>query len=324
MKNHFLGLLLLSTCGLNLFSQTVPCFGEKSELKLSQTTSYIKVKVGLTEGYYLIDYGTTRSTIDTNNFINGKPKLSNGTTNKFDNFDFFGSWGTVVLDVQDHSNINGLAGFKQAGILGTDFLALNIFTLDLENSLLYRAGVNSFCSDKVLKALGFKASSTRGYFSNDYNNLNNCATNIPTVPIKIGKISAIAQIDPGYNDFRFKHSLNINQALYDALLEANIKLIENPAANLLLSTCVNNLVEPVKAYKLPVGTSFSITSVDGNPILLTSDINIFLKQTPSQAISCGGIGAWKIPAAQIGASFLIDNKKVIFDPFKSKVWFLRK
>lgn len=324
LKNYGIVLLLIIAC-TELPAQSIPCFGEKRELRTSSTMPYTKVKVGTYEGYFLLDFGTTGSTIDTNNFINGKPKPSLSSTGKFDDFNFFGSWGTVFLNIQNHSQISGLTHFKQAGIIGTDFLSLNIFTLDYSKHQLYRSNPAEFCADTVLIRMGFKAASTAGYYSNDLKKLNNnCTPNIPTVPVKIGTVNAVAQIDPGFDDALYRHSVNINQAFFNALTEAGINLIPNPAANLLLSTCINNVSEPVTAYKLPKGVSFSVTGIKGNPVLVSSDVHIFLKQTPAAAKNCGGIGTWQIPAAQMAASFLYDCKKVIFDPFKSRVWFNTK
>lgn len=306
----------------SLTAQDCDSFGVKRELKLGSLMPYTTVKIGNYDGYFLIDFGTTVSTIDLNGFNNGSPKPINNTQNKFENFDFFGSWGTVALNVQNHSNIQGI---KQAGILGTDFLSLNIFTLDYTNKIIFRSDKQNFCSDSCLIRKDFKAVSTAGYYSNDPKKLNNdCTSNIPTVPIKIGVVSAVAQIDPGYDDKLYRYSVNINQAYFDALIDANIILIENPNANFVLTTCIAELSENVKAYTLPEGVSFSIISTDGTSILINSDINIFLKQIPLEAKKCGGIGTWQIPAAQIGASFLLDSKKVIFDPFNSKVWFSTK
>jgi hypothetical protein len=31
-------------------------------------------------------------------------------------------------------------------------------------------------------------------------------------------------------------------------------------------------------------------------------------------------GAWTVPAAQMGASFLVDAQAVVFDPISSRVW----
>lgn len=325
MKKIILSILLNSLFVGFGFSQTPQCLGEKRDLKLGSLMPYTKVKVSSSEGYFLIDFGTTGSTIDTNNFINSKPKLVAGSKNQFENLDFFGSWGKVTLNIQNHSNIQGLGTIKQAGILGTDFLCFNVFTLDYSRNELFRNSSNNFCSDSVLLKEGFKAASTAGYYSNDLNKLNNtCTANIPTIPIKIGNASAVAQIDPGFDDRLNRHSVNINQAFFNAIVESGVKLIENPKSDLTLSTCLAGISENVKAYTLPSGVSFSIIGTDGQPVIIHTDTNIFLKQTPIGAKSCGGIGTWQIPAAQLGASFLIDTKKVIFDPFKSKVWFYVK
>ncbi len=307
------------------YCQTLPCFNETRELKTGSLMPYTKVKVGHAEGYFLIDFGTTASTIDTNNFIGAKPLLAANSTNKFDNFDFFGSWGTVMLKIQDHSNIQGLGTIKQAGIIGTDFLCFNTFLLDYTNSQLLRGNSDLQCSDSTLNYEGFKPVSTAGFYSNDLQNLNNtCTPNIPTVPIKIGNANAVAQIDPGYDDRLYRHSININQAFFKLIKENGITLIENPQASFSLSTCVSGIKENVKAFKLPTNINFSILGIDGNPIIIHSDVNIFLKETPLEVKSCGGIGTWTIPAAQLAASFLIDAKKVIFDPFEEKVWFFTK
>ncbi|MDI9857960.1 hypothetical protein [Flectobacillus roseus] len=318
-------IFLLSIIGLLTFktySQFFQCLKETQALKVGSLMPYTKVKVGDAEGYFLIDFGTTSSTIDTNAFTGNRPKLVTNTTNRFDNFDFFGSWGTVSLAIQNHSNILGLGNIKQAGIIGTDFLCFNSYLLDYQNSKLLRGNSSTSCPDSILKANGFKAATTAGYFSNDLKKLNNpCTPNIPTIPIKIGNAAAVAQIDPGYDDKIYRHAININQAYFKAIRESGIFLIENPSSNFTLSTCVTGIQEKVKAYKLPTKTSFSITGLDGSPIIIHSDVNIFLKMTPSEAKECGGIGTWTIPAAQLGASFLIDAKKVYFDPFAEKVWF---
>jgi len=313
-------LILFLSVNLYGYSQKTTSLGEKSVLKIGYTLPYTLVKVGGFAGYFLIDFGTTHSSINPDNFIDGTPAPVLNTEDQYDEFDFFGSWGKVTLNRQTYSNVK-LGDFKQAGILGTDFLSLNIFTIDYEQGAVYRAGKNDFYDDAYLRSLGYKATSAAGYFSNDQNKLNACVANIPTVPVKIGNIVAIAQIDPGFDDHLYRNSLNINQAFYNALSDAGIDLIENPAANTVLTTCKIGVNEPVFAYKLPEGVSFSIVGVDGNSFLVNPDIHLFLKQTPIEAKDCGGIGTWQVPAAQIGASFLQDAKKVIFDPFHSKVWF---
>jgi hypothetical protein len=39
-----------------------------------------------------------------------------------------------------------------------------------------------------------------------------------------------------------------------------------------------------------------------------------------EADRCGGIETWTVPAAQMGASFLVDAQAVVFDPISSRVW----
>ena len=45
-----------------------------------------------------------------------------------------------------------------------------------------------------------------------------------------------------------------------------------------------------------------------------------LKDTPPGARQCGGIGTWSIPAAQVAASFHVDARRIVFDPYTSRVW----
>jgi hypothetical protein len=81
------------------------------------------------------------------------------------------------------------------------------------------------------------------------------------------------------------------------------------------------VAEKVLAYRLEAGSVFEIMGKDGKGVMISADAIIFVKNTPSEANICGGIGTWKIPAAQIGASFLFDSRCVVFDPFSSTVWF---
>ena len=321
MKTRLTLLFLLAFVS-DSYTQDLACFSESQELKVLALMPYTKAKIGKAEGYFLMDFGTTGSTVDTNGFTNGRPLLVANTNDKFDDFDFFGSWGRTSFHLQDHSNIRGLATIKQAGIIGTDFLSLNPYLIDYEMLRVFRANANSVCSDSDLIAAGFKATSTAGFYANDITRLNNtCVSNIPTVPIKIGNAAALAQIDPGFSDIASRHSININKAFFKAIKESGIILVENPSANTRLTTCISGVFENVIAYKLPKGLKFTITGLDGNPIVIHSDVNIFLKDTPIAAKSCGGIGSWTVPAAQLGASFLVDAKKVIFDPYHEKVWF---
>jgi|SRR6185503_7147573 len=297
------------------------CFGDKKPLILGNTMPMVRVKAGDFEGVFLLDFGSTFSTIDPNAFLGGMPAPVQGTNDHFNGFDFFGPQGVVILAPRDHSNIQLPAPLREAGIIGTDFLSEKVFVIDYENKLIYASRKETFCTDDELRQAGFKPVSTGGYYSNDLRKLNNsCVANVPTVPVRIGLATAVAQIDAGFDDKVFHHSININTAFFNAIVASGTTLEEVPNGDQLLSTCVPNVKETVKRYKLKAGSNFEITGTNGAPVWVTSDATIFLKETPLEAKTCGGIGTWQIPAAQLGASFLIDMKQIIFDPFASLVW----
>ncbi len=50
---------------------------------------------------------------------------------------------------------------------------------------------------------------------------------------------------------------------------------------------------------------------------------LFVKHTPPAAKVCGGIGTWGVSAAQVGGSYIVDAKAVVFDPIKHRVWMPR-
>ncbi|UCS91943.1 hypothetical protein KZP23_14550 [Echinicola marina] len=294
--------------------------GEVKPLLVRSQMPYIGISVDGHKGYFLIDYAATVSTIDTSAFVKGHPSPI-GPSTYFNNFDFYGSWGKVTLFHADYSPIQGLGEIKQAGIIGTDFLSLNAFLLDYENGKIYRSKEDE-CTESWLSTHGFKAVSTAGYFADQKSKLqDNCTFNVPTIPVRIGKAMAMAQIDPGFDDGLYPFSVNINKAFFDAIEASGLSLEELPEASLSLSTCIDGITEEVKAYQVADGSKFEIIGMDGSPVMITSDFYIFLKNPPSSIYSCGGIGTWKIPAAQFGASFLAAAKQVFFDPFHSKVWF---
>lgn len=322
MKHILLGLFLNCLVGVGSNAQTtLSCFGQRQTLIISSTMPYVTVKVGPTQGYFVLDWGSLSTAIDTA-ALSGVRPVGTAANEKFlfSDFDFYGSWGTVALLIQKMGYVSGT--IRQAGILGADFLSLNAFTLDYKNGYVYRAGPGQLCSDNDLRVAGFRSVSSAGYFSNSNDKLNDkCVFNVPTVPVRIGSVAAIAQLDPGYADAKHPFSVNINRALFDALSNAGITLTEIPNERIALSTCIENVTENVISYRMPAGVSFSIIGTDGSQVTIHSDAVLMLKETSDAAKSCGGIGTWKIPAAQVGASYFKEAGKMIFDPFTSRVWF---
>ncbi|XYI01925.1 hypothetical protein ACMHYB_20010 [Sorangium sp. So ce1128] len=286
---------------------------------ISSQMPYALARVGAAEGQFLLDFGTTLSTIDPQGFADGViPAPIDGTADQFADFDFYGSWGTVRLIVQDHSGIRGTV--RQAGIIGTDFLSLNAFTLDYENAAVYRADPGALCSDEILRAEGMKPLWTAGYYSSDLDEVQAGFPNVPTVPVRIGAAQAVAQLDTGYDDAVYRHSVNINRAFLEAIEAAGVELDPVPEAATALSTCVPGQQEQVSAYRIPGGVPFEMVSTDGSAAVAARDVTLFLKDTPREARQCGGIGTWSIPAAQVAASFYVDARRIVFDPLSSRVW----
>jgi hypothetical protein len=299
--------------------------GSQKPLIRGSFMPYVAATVGNAEGLLQLDFGSTYSTIDVKKFKGGiipKPIGSDNTRFELDNL--FGPENKEVnLSLQSYS-IRLPGQLVQAGIIGTDILCERVFTLDYINNLVYSSPKVDFYSENSLREKGFSSISTVGYYAKDSNKLDNkCVANVPTVPIRIGAAIAVAQIDPGYDDKLYRHAVNINKTFFNALKAAGVSLVRAPERDIQLTTCVGS-PEKITGYTLGPGQSFEILGTDGKAAFITSDISLFLKDTPLEAKSCGGIGSWQIPAAQLGASFLIDAQQVIFDPFASIVWFKGK
>jgi hypothetical protein len=328
------------------------CLGETARGRLAHGLPYLDLTVGsgadARTGAFLLDWGTTRSTIDLAAFpapgplAHGCPLAYLGERCSFDDLWFFGSWGEVTFTTADHGAFddtgNGAGGFRQAGILGTDFFATAVYTIDFTtgagSGTVYHAPAGTFCDDQTLGEAGFVALSSVGFYSNDFRNLKpssavldggspgSTVPNVPTVPLRIGGVVAQTQLDTGFADERVPHSINVNEAYYSALQAAHPDaLVRAPDLDLALTTCVSGLAEIVEAYRLGPGYRAELETVlpSGGTTSGATDAVVFVKHTPAAARSCGGIGTWDIPAAQIGASFFA-GRLVGFDPFRGLVW----
>ncbi len=294
------------------------CQGQAVALGLVNQLPYAEVEVGGARGWFLVDWGTTGSAIDPRGFLPFAPQPVFGTQDRWDGFSFFGPWGTVTLSPQDFSGFGD--DFAQAGILGTDFLALNTFVVDWGARTLARADVGAGCSDATLRAAGFAPLSTEGYFASDWRLVDPGVPNIPTIPVRIGDSVAPAQIDTGYDDTLVGTAININVAYFEEIQGA---LVRAPELDLVLTTCVPGLVELVDAYRLKVGETLGLVGEDGADVQREADAIVFVKDTPSSARHCGGIGTWSVPAGQLAVSFVARAGRAVFAPGQSRVWLPR-
>ena len=188
-------------------------------------------------------------------------------------------------------------------------------------------GRTGFCRDGELRRAGFLPLSSRDYYGTSGTALRCPAAprrggcpNIPMIPLRIGSVGAVAQVDTGYADGLRPPSMNINRALLRQLERAGVALAREPGADLTLSSCVRGEVERVLAYRLPAGRAVELVGSDGGAVRRLAGVTLFLKDSPAAIQACGGIGTWSEPAAQLGASFVNDGT-LIADPFSQRLWF---
>jgi hypothetical protein len=334
--------------------QIPSCLGETRPMKSSGEKVYVAVNMSPPDagapaqpaiGDFLLDFGSNGSSIDlAGGFKTTPPPIPAqclgdaavpGASCSFNHFDFFGPWGTIYLPTADYGIL--FSSIRQSGIIGTDFLSNYPFTLDYLNARIYRGSKTAFCSDAQLLGAGYAPIPTGGFYVNDTSKLrplsdvvkaaDAAATqgivvpNVPTVPITIGGVAALAQLDTGYDDRVNRHSLNINIALLNELRAKDFGLLERaPDLDLFLTTCVPGLNQKAEAWRLRAGTPVNFVSQGGSVGRQDLGNVVFVKDATPEAARCGGIDTWTEPAAQMGASFLFDAYVVIFDPFTSRVW----
>ncbi len=315
------------------------CVGSAQALTVSALMPYATVGIGANSeasGAFVLDFSSTFSSIDLAAFVtppttSGCDATVLGSTCTVADFHVFGAVYKASLVLE---NFSGLAGpLRQAGIVGTDFLSMHVVSLSYAENKIFAAPAATACTGDALHQAGLVALSTAGYYQHDLTLLNpytivdTTATpgghvpNVPTVPVRIAGVSALAQLDTGFSDALVNHSVNINTAFLAALQKANpTALVRDAKLDTKLTTCMANVQEPAEAYHLASGQQFELIADDGSVARVWADATIFVKKTPVAAHSCGGIGTWTVPAAQVGASFYVGLGTVVFDPFAAKVW----
>jgi hypothetical protein len=324
-----------------------PCVGTTIPMTLDGVRAFTDVSIGsLPEGGYyakgpfVLDFGSTGSTIDLNGFGDGGAPTpvscagdasAPGAFCTFQGFDFFGDWGSVYLVTGDYSVLFG--SVRQAGIVATDFLSKNPVSLDFGKKEIHRSDVGKFCTDAELLGSGFRPLPADGFYATDTSKLrplsevldNPDATagyvvpNVPTVPITLAGTSALAQLDTGYEDRLSRRSLNVNEALF-ALLNQKGVLARALSKDLYATTCVAGYSEWLEAFTIQSGQALEFINAGGTTVRTDSVEAVYLKHSTAMTYPCGGISTWTVPAAQVGASFFIDAQAIIIDPTTSRVW----
>jgi hypothetical protein len=313
------------------------CLGASMPLTISGQMPYVDVPIGSYSGEFVLDFGSTFSSIDLSAFPSPGPMTSGcdpselGVVCTVADFSFFSPPGDVSLTTEDYSGLGG--SVRQAGILGTDFLSEHVITLGYADKVVYASPSSSFCTDSAMTAAGFASLSTAGFYENDLSllepdtDVDSMASsgfsvpNVPTVSVSVASASALAQLDTGFDDDVTPFSVNINPAFLAAIQAKSASAVVRDASlDGTLTTCVEGVDESVEAYRLGTGTTFDFVADGGGAARSYASSVLFVKHTPSAAASCGGIGTWTVPAAQVAASYFNDMKALAFDPYGARVW----
>lgn len=260
------------------------CGGRRYEISRfpNGLSPYVALTADGVPGQFLLDYGATRSSLSADAFAMsaGSVKTAAISLPSFEKGDF-----RVARYDQP-----GKSGRRQLGVIGTDFLSLLI--AQLTGGAVYLG--DRPCDPDALRARGLVPVSQKGFFSSDLSTIGAGLPNVPVVYLRLGEIHAWAQIDTGYADTVYPNSVDINEALYHRLAGSGVRLERLPDIG--VWTCEGRESRRVYAVR---DRALAIENEQARPIVETESFALIVKP----ANGCGGIGAMKAPAAQLGASF---------------------
>jgi hypothetical protein len=317
------------------------CLGTSVPVELVGTTLFTNVTVGsgasAVTGAFLIDYGSGESQIDPSAFAAPGPTATSCTGSAdagpfgqhctYPAFDFITNRGSVSLLTEDFPDNTSP---RQTGIVGTDLLSYTAFTLDYTDRKIYMANA-AFCADAELIGAGFVAMSTAGFFAHNPATLKPkddfapadagvSIPNSPEVTVSFAGATASAMVDTGFDDAGHPGAVNINAAFLAAIVgQDDSALVRDPSLDQTLTTCTGE-DEQTAAYRPTAGKVLEFIATDGSVARSVSSAVFYLKPASNAETVCGGIGAWTVPAAQLGASFDEGAGMVVFDPITSRVW----
>jgi hypothetical protein len=242
---------------------------------------------------FLLDYGSTQSVLWT------KDRPGSGAATRI---------ALPLPGMSDARFVLRHTDFDWAGqgVIGTDLLSQVSVQLTGGAAFVGR----SACDAGALRASSLIPVDQSGFFSQDPSKVKS-RPNVPILYIDLAGIRAPAQIDTGYNDSVYEHSLDVNQPLFDLLQKAGTAMMRQQ--DIVVETCAGRETWPV--YRL-ADSRLTFATQQAAPIASTKDFYIILK--PRNA--CGGIATMTEPAGQIAASFLKLFDTVVFDPWAQTVW----
>jgi hypothetical protein len=260
---------------------------------------YVELTADGKTGPFLIDYGATRSALSANAFAGPEGAVRKAAI----------SLPGIEQAVFHLARYDLLRQPEQGqlGVIGADLLSR--LTVELTPSAVVLGAEP--CRPQALLAGGLRPVDQTGFFASDLAKIDPRRPNVPVVFLRLGGVRAFAQIDTGYDDTAYAHSVDINQALFERLVESGIKLDRVGDSD--VWTCDGH--ERWPRYRVEE-RPLTIENEHGMPIVQTDDFHLVVKR----ANGCGGIADMAEPAAQLGASFLSLFGTVVFDPKNATVW----
>jgi hypothetical protein len=292
------GVALVAVGGVGNRDREALCGGVRYELDDVRNGSppYIELTADNVSGRFLLDFGATRSSLSAGVFATSTESMKSVSLS-------LPSFPRGVFELRRYD----LPRDKQLGIIGTDFLSL--LSVEITQSSVFLG--EQPCQPTTMRAHGFVPVSQEHFFSSSPSATDVRLPNVPIVFLRLGATRVWAQIDTGYDDALYPHSVDINQALYGRLIEDGMRL--RHVSDLAVSTCEGRETRPVYAL---MDVPLIVETDQAQPIVRTQNFYLTLKE----ANGCGGIGAMSEPAAQLGASFLQLFRTIVFDPKSNAVW----
>jgi hypothetical protein len=300
--------------GVAIASASVPaeaelrCDGERFEIQTTRNRSapYIELAANERKGAFLLDYGTTLSSVSRDVF---RASSAQNSDIDIENFSL-PSFGSGHFGLAKYWISEQPAG-GQIGIIGTDFLSLLTADFSFRNDRSDVVLSALPCDPEVLRKRGMIAVRQTGFFSSNLHKLAAGTPNVPVLYLDIGGVRAPAQIDTGYDDAVRRPSIDINEALYDRLSSAGVRLEARGGS--LVATCSGIVANAV--YATPE-TKIFLTTREGVKIREIKGASLVRKVVNG----CGGIADMRAPEAQLGVTIVSGLGSLVFDPRSEIVW----
>ena len=243
---------------------------------------YIRLSADGVSGEFLLDYGATRSSLSAAAFAGSEGSTRNAALS-------LAGVPAAPFVLRAYDMPLAPSG-GQLGVIGTDILSRLAVQLSKRVAFIGAAP----CQPDALRAKGLVPISQSGFFGADPTLNDGHHPNVPVVFVSVGGVRAPAQIDTGYDDVVYTHSVDINQPLFDRLIESGVALDRCRRHQ------CRNLPRPREPKRLQGRKSPACDrNRQGRANRPDNSFHLILKR----ANGCGGIAAMTTPAAQLGASF---------------------